>query len=96
MKIRSGFVSNSSTTSFCIYGLRLNECSSEVRNKLREIGLEIFYGYDCTYAGRCFSEIKDEETGKQFKDNIKTKLQSVLGELSGNDLGIHEESYYDG
>lgn len=37
MKIRAGFVSNSSTTSFVIYGLWINE--DDLINKLEENGL---------------------------------------------------------
>lgn len=37
MKIRNGFVSNSSTTSFCIYGVCLGE--KDIRSKLRKYEL---------------------------------------------------------
>lgn len=179
MKIRQGFVSNSSTTSFCIYGvcferdevienlkeLKINDPvlfqkgidnlakkdyyaddvkffkklgvksgkkseeddeNISVEDSLKktyglneedeeefdedeydldismlfedmfpELELENHYGQGGElYVGRSWSSIKDDETGKQFKDSIEASLKKILG----NDIecGHHEEAFRDG
>lgn len=110
MKIRKGFVSNSSSTSFCIYGVCFEDVDDviELHKKLfnRELTddeLDEVYeladeiagklelechspGDDYYYFGRSWSDIKDDETGKQFKENIEKKL--------GLNCATHEESWY--
>jgi len=97
MKIRKSFVSNSSTTSFIIYGVVFGE---EVTEDLESIAaeLELEYhvgqeGYN-RYIGRSYDSIKDDETGKQFKESIEKKLKERFGE----DINVshHEEAWYDG
>ena len=115
MKIRTGFVSNSSSTSFCIYGVYLDE--DEIKNslvntenmteedivilakiKLNDDNIdEDIYGILETltnknnltfytseeneyYIGRDFTSIKDDETGKEFKDSTIKILKSILGD----------------
>jgi len=116
MKIRKGFVSNSSTTSFCLYGLDF--CSDddglvgEVCKKLGgesfedlsdgldfiadKIGLETFYGWEGEqqYIGIEWSNIKDDETGAQFKERITNKLKEAFGDHVK--CSTHEEAYRDG
>ena len=156
MKIRQGFVSNSSTTSFCIYGtcferdevienlkeLKINDpvlfqkgidnleeksyysdtvkffknlgsekdnddddnfdedeydldISMLFKDMFPELELENHYGQGGElYVGRSWSSIKDDETGKQFKDSIEASLKKILG----NDIecGHHEEAFRDG
>lgn len=111
MKIRQGFVSNSSSTSFCIYGLALDNEKArklfklkedeKVYNKLEETvskvkDLEYHCGQDCYYhyIGRSWSNIKDEETGKQFKEDIQQKLKQIFNE--DFKLSTYEEAWYNG
>ena len=112
MKIRSGFVSNSSSSSFMIYGvyledsdiiklLNLSEDESDdmyetVEKALENSDLEFHspYGDNGFYIGKSFSDIGDDETGKQFKDKVESKLTEIFGE--GLEFDIHEESWYDG
>ena len=109
MKIRSGFVSNSSSSSFCIYGI----CSSDTElperfgsdyigwdraiNELNLIDKRFghhFMSPDTHFIGISFSAIKDSETGKQFKDDVTAAIVSVLGKPVN--CKIHETAWYYG
>ena len=108
MIIRNGFVSNSSTSSFLIYGVALD--SSQIKELLGYPDIEDengdeeeFDAYeiledklphgleyhrpdydDDYYIGESWSSVKDDETGKQFKERIEASLKSVFGDkLSG-------------
>ena len=103
MKIRSGFVSNSSTTSFCIYGISLTwgnraKVDSLGWQVLKDNNLETHYSEDgnAVYVGRSWSTIKDDETGGQFKKSIQDKVKELFGDEVGNDFGYFEEAYYNG
>ncbi len=79
MKIRLGFVSNSSTTSFLIYGIEL---TSEELEKLTEDLPELLekeYSYDEDgYLGRSWDTVKDDETGKQFKESVEKEVKKLF------------------
>lgn len=97
MKIRNGFVSNSSSSSFLIYGAHLEGVDEESLPQ-DLLGLESFYGGDYSdgvYLGKSWDSIGDEETGKEFKDGIEKSLTKILPdqELS---FQTHEECSYDG
>jgi len=105
MKMKHGFVSNSSTTSFCIYGasfeneeitkfLEKNGVEHpdddhvgelEELDKFKEAFLEVHCGPDSDYGdygiylGRSFDSIKDDETGKEFKESIEKNLSEFFG-----------------
>lgn len=97
MKIRMGFVSNSSTTSFCIYGIGLPK---SIHIQLpKGYSLERFQDYsDFKYAiGRDFSTIEDNETGKEFRESVKKTLRELLNQnIPDEDFGIQADAYYDG
>lgn len=98
MKIRNGFVSNSSSSSFCIYGVYVDSMSKELRENCSKQNLYVTSGdpnYDeGYYIGREYSSIKDDETGKQFKDDVKERLQTVG--ISIENIGLCEQAWYDG
>lgn len=103
MKTRQGFVSNSSSSSFCIYGIYVEEEKIENRNQFEknciEIGLEVHespYGSPCI--GRSYSTIKDDETGKSFKDSVKEKLSKLGYDPTQKEFepGCCKQAWYDG
>jgi hypothetical protein len=112
MKIRTGFVSNSSSSSFCIYGMYLEEneinlvaedceLKDDVRAKLDAAGFTKVDYVDAgpnaygAYIGRDFTSIGDDETGRQFKENVE-KAVALLFPDKPVKCGVHEESWYDG
>lgn len=104
MKTRQGFVSNSSSSSFCIYGVDL-EYGTDLdflpvgRFGKREIeGLEIIMYSDCgIYIGRSWSDVKDDETGAMFKKSVEDKLKEVFkDQLELPACRTHSEAWYDG
>ena len=110
MKIRTGFVSNSSSSSFCIYGAFFRSCEEaaealgldEVPESPWDIlvpeGLRLWNvgeRYDPEiFIGRCWATIKDDETGKEFKESVK----KVFKDAGGKDIycSTHEEAWYNG
>ena len=122
MKIRNGFVSNSSSSSFCIWGVAIDECDfSEIaiekniitvieaedlgsyeilerlfydNDEIETSGLEYWCpeGYEAVYIGTSFASIKDNETGKEFKDRISKHLKKIFGD--DHDCEIYKEAYY--
>ena len=98
MKIRYGFVSNSSSTSFCIYGKYFdnNEITEELRENAEKSGLRVINDQNDngSYIGISFTDIKDNETGKEFKESTLRVMQSVFPELK--ELSIIEDGWYDG
>jgi hypothetical protein len=98
MKIRNGFVSNSSSSSFLIYGAAITQDDAETfEKKAVKAGLEFKYGpdgYDNNYIGLSWDSIKDNETGKEFKERIEKAVEKVMGEKT--DCGTHSEAWYNG
>jgi len=110
MKIRTGFVSNSSSSSFCIYGASISDVETlakalkieseddwdAIKSSLEKLGLDWYGNSDYgRYIGRTWSSIKDDETGAQFKKSVDDKLKDLLGELAPR-CGTCEEAWYDG
>ena len=103
MKIRQGFVSNSSTTSFCIYGAMSNDISEDFEDMdlyevCDELGIEYHqgpYGYDNGWIGIEWATIGDDETGAQFKARVEGLLFSKLG-VPAEKCRTHAEAWYDG
>lgn len=79
MKIRLGFVSNSSSTSFCIFGLYVGDnVEVEALKLVKDNELRVEYGCsewdDSVYVGLPPSAMKDDETLSQFRDRVRRQL----------------------
>jgi len=96
MKIRNGFVSNSSTTSFCIMGEWVSEPEGcdDFWDLCEDNGLECHSpeGYRGYAVGLSFDEMGDDETKAQFVNRVRNLIFKVTGEYV--DPGIIEEAYY--
>jgi hypothetical protein len=100
MKTRRGFVSNSSTTSFCIYGIAVDyrdeEANQDIEDKAHKAGFQCIYGPDYDeyiYLGRSWSSIKDDETGAEFKASVEEIAKEIFGK---DKCYAYEEAWRDG
>jgi len=93
MKIRNGFVSNSSSSSFVIYGT-METMTDELAEKLDELGINYWnpHDYGDDYIGIEFSDMELDETKRQFQDRVTKKLEEAG--LTGP-FAWYEESWYD-
>ena len=105
MKIRSGFVSNSSSSSFCVYGSYIAESVFEAvyddANKIKileQFDIDEHGNPDCyedtTMVGRRFTSIKDDETGGEFKKKTSEAMKKLFGE--DTECSTCKEGWYDG
>lgn len=85
MKTRHSLVSNSSTTSFCIYGTEVERrVVEEDPQRYKAEELEDHYGNpnygdENIFIGISWCNIKDNETGAEFKKRVKDALEKWLG-----------------
>ena len=124
MKIRQGFVSNSSSSSFLIYGTCIDEDKIKTKELLQKIiekeegindleaagdefdddttdilevltDLEVWHPeyVEAYYMGLSWSDVKDDETGRQFKDRVEAKIKEFFPTAK---FGTHEEAWRDG
>ena len=110
MKIRAGFVSNSSTTSFLLWGMSVEyeDLKDEIKEKITEKhwhdeildfieDLETFYDDndwdDYIYIGKHYNTLKDDETGREFKNSVENTLKKIVKEFKCYYIDV---AYYDG
>jgi hypothetical protein len=103
MKIRTGFVSNSSTSSFCIYGtdfdyitVKTHSDERDIEKYAKKFGLEAYHDNCDWYVGLSWDSIGDDETGLEFKQRIKESVQKFLGDIDDVKCGSIERAWYDG
>ena len=92
MKIRNGFVSNSSTTSFCVMGI----CGENKDNHLCSGNLLVSYGYPCgdtLYVGVPIEKMEEDETLGQFRERVK---QIFLAKDMDCEPQLLTDGWYDG
>ena len=106
MKLRHGFVSNSSSSSFCIYGMMTKmfqgkepeEVEREIEQTLRKGSVLTYYvDYEDSgfvYIGFNPRDIKDNQTGAEFKAMVREEISKYFPalDISGADW-ICEEVY---
>ena len=122
MKIRFGFVGNSSSSSFCIFGIQLDyellrkrvpefsdiESNWRLIDELEKMLKERKFKCGITtgsvnemYFGRHWQEIRDNETGKKFKESVIKEISELakglgLKELRDKTPNTIVEAWYDG
>ena len=87
MKVRQGFVSNSSSSSFLIFGSYIPipndvEYAEDYYAKFEEAGLSAYEDEGSVYVGLSWDKVGDDETGKQFKERVKRLITSVQPDIS--------------
>lgn len=104
MKIRTGFVSNSSSSSFLIYGIELtSEEFGKFSNDYDYAYPEYYHG-DGEYAhyfGISWNEVGDDETGREFKERVVKEVnefltKSGLSVRDSKDFGSQSYAWRDG
>lgn len=104
MKIRNGFVSNSSSSSFMIYGgavdASLIDDFEAFEKRADKLGISLWEpdGYYSIYAGVSLSDMEMDETRREFEARVKQKLDQLF-QKQGVDLeevyfGLHSETWY--
>ncbi len=105
MKIRSGFVSNSSSSSFCILGLEITNEQYDniyankktIEDKQMVLDLETSVSYEDGYfAGMYPARMKDDETLGQFKQRIVEGFKLAGMEVQPTQLDWYEDGGYNG
>jgi hypothetical protein len=111
MKIRNGFVSNSSSSSFIITGINfsvhsddlddkfrhdLEECEDEMWEVFDKYGIEYVGDEDGEYIGIATNFTDETRTIKQLKEEAFNKLKKVFKKLDYSQIDFFYGSTYNG
>ena len=106
MKVRNGFVSNSSSSSFLIYGAAI--LSQDFEKLLEANGIDDYYDFekktglcveqptdqDTVYIGLSWEATGSDETRTQFQDRVAGLILAGLNEKF--DLSTYQDAWYNG
>ena len=103
MKTRQGFVSNSSSSSFCILGVEIERdiCDKveAAREQLKGTGVETNYaisGGEWVCVGINVTTMKDDETPLQVKQRLVSALDKIGVSVDIAKVGFIEDGGYNG
>jgi hypothetical protein len=103
MKIRTQFISNSSSTSFSIYGAMINKEQQDIIDDYNDrTFIDTYYGdpndYPSSniYIGAEFDACGFNETKQQWMDRVKAEIKKIIPDIKHDAFGFYSESYYDG
>lgn len=103
MKIRTNYVSNSSSSSFCVVGIVMNDMNKieELEDKLTyRSELQLQSGIDNYYeeyiVGLDVTQMKDNETLFDFKKRVYDELKKYDIECNLEDIGFRIDGGYEG
>jgi hypothetical protein len=104
MKIRNGFVSNSSSTSFCVMGVTkesytLNNFfeTDDFYEVLEDSGVDycsMDTNHDCIAIGLNIESMSEEETLREFRERARKLLETI--DIVNEEINLHYGGYYDG
>lgn len=101
MKICATFISNSSSTSFCMIGLSTDEDIYDQYYQLdyearKNLPINIYCHDDDYYIGVDITKMQDHETLTQFKIRVGNLLEETIPNLHGCKPDFVIDSWYDG